>query len=374
VTFVLEHSFTGTPFTVGIEEELMLLDPESLDLVSGIEAVLEAVPASHADCVKPELFQSVLEIATRPCADVPEAGRQLAELRSLVGGIVGERGMLLGAAGTHPFASCDDQRIVQRERYIELVKELTFIADRELIFGTHIHVGMNSPDEAIYVADGIRRYLPLLLALSSNSPYWEGKLTGMQSARTPVFRAFPRSGIPPHYGSWEIFSGRVEQMVRSGAIGDYTYLWWDVRPHPKIGTVETRIFDQATLLEDTVAFAALTQSLAHRLVQAYRAGEPLFEVPGELVDVNKVRAALRGMEGRLLDVSAGSHVPAPDLARRLLEEVGPSAAELGCAAELERIGHIVAEGTASTRQLALAERHDGDLAALVRDGVVIGGV
>jgi carboxylate-amine ligase len=196
----------------------------------------------------------------------------------------------------------------------------------------------------------------------------------MQSARTPVFRAFPRSGVPPHYGSWEIFSGRVDQMVRSGAIGDYTYLWWDVRPHPKIGTVETRIFDQATLLEDTVAFAALTQSLAHRLVQSYRAGEPLFEVPWELVDDNKVRAALRGMEGRLLDVSAGSHVPAADLARRLLEEVGPSAAERGCAAELERIGHIVAEGTASTRQLALADRHDGDLAALVRDGVVIGGI
>ncbi len=370
---MLEHSFTGTPFTVGIEEELMLLDPDSFDLVSGIEAVLEAVPASHADCVKPELFQAVLEIATRPCADVPEAGRQLAELRALVGDIVGERGMLLGAAGTHPFARCDDQRIVQRERYIELVKELTFIADRELIFGTHIHVGMNSPDEAIYVADGIRRYLPLLLALSSNSPYWEGHATGMHSARTPVFRAFPRSGVPPHYGSWEIFSSRVGQMVRSGAIDDYTYLWWDVRPHPKIGTVETRIFDQATLLEDTVAFAALTQSLAHRLVQAYRSGEPLFEVPWELVDDNKVRAALRGMDGQLLDLSAGSHVPAGELATRLLEELGPSAAELGCSAELARIGEIVAEGTGSTRQLALADRHDGDLAALVRDGVVIGG-
>ena len=370
---MLDHSFTGTPFTVGIEEELMLLDPESFDLISGIEAVLEAVPESHADCVKPELFQSVLEIATRPCADVPEAGRQLAELRGLVSGIARDRGMLLGAAGTHPFARCDDQKIVQRERYIELVKELTFIADRELIFGTHVHVGMNSPDEAIYVADGIRRYLPLLLALSSNSPYWEGTQTGMQSARTPVFRAFPRSGVPPHYGSWEIFSSRVGQMVRSGAIEDYTYLWWDVRPHPRIGTVETRIFDQATLLEDTVAFAALTQSLAHRLVQAYRAGEPLFEVPWELVDDNKVRAALRGMEGRLLDLSAGSHVPAADLATRLLEEVGPSAVELGCAPQLERIGEIVSSGTGSTRQLALAASHDGDLAALVRDGVVIGG-
>ncbi len=203
---MLEHNFTGETFTVGIEEELMLLDAETLDLASGIDRVLPAVPERYADCVKPELFQSVLEIATRPCAGVPEAAAELADLRRIVGEVVEREGMRLGAAGTHPFARCDEQRIVQRERYIELARELTFIADRELIFGTHVHVGMSSPEEAIYVADGIRRYLPLLLALSVNSPFWEGRKTGMQSARTPVFRAFPRSGIPPHYGSWEIFS------------------------------------------------------------------------------------------------------------------------------------------------------------------------
>ena len=192
---MLEHSFTGPSFTVGIEEELMLLDPETFDLSHGIEAVLASVPEEFAACVKPELFQSVLEIATTPCANVPEAGRELARLRSVVGEIVAGHGMLLGAAGTHPFARCDDQRIVQRERYIELVKDLTFIADRELIFGTHIHVGMSSPDEAIYVADGIRRYLPLLLALSANSPYWEGKETGMQSARTPERGNARKTGV-----------------------------------------------------------------------------------------------------------------------------------------------------------------------------------
>ncbi len=345
----------------------MLLDAETLDLASGIDRVLPAVPGRYADCVKPELFQSVLEIATRPCAGVPEAAAELADLRRVVGEVVEQEGMRLGAAGTHPFARCDEQRIVQRERYIELARELTFIADRELIFGTHVHVGMSSPEEAIYVADGIRRYLPLLLALSANSPFWEGRRTGMQSARTPVFRAFPRSGIPPHYGSWEIFSSRVDQMVRSGAISDYTYLWWDVRPHPRIGTVETRIFDQANEVEDTVAFAALTQSLAHRFVAAYRDGEPLFEVPWELVDDNKVRAALRGMEGRLLDVSAGTHVPATDLADRLLDELAPSAAELGCSAELARIRAILTEGTGSVRQLALADEQGSDLHAVVRD-------
>jgi glutamate---cysteine ligase / carboxylate-amine ligase len=370
---VLEHSFNGTAFTIGIEEELMLLDPETLDLSPGIEEVLAAVPAEYEGQVKPELFQSVLEIATTPCRDLAHAAAELRELRRLVAGIAAEGGMLLGASGTHPFARCDEQRIVQRERYLELVEELGFIAERELIFGTHVHVGIDAPDKAIYVADGIRRYLPLMLALSANSPFWEGQDTGMQSARTPVFRAFPRSGVPPHYGTWEIFSSRVEQMMRSGAIDDYTYLWWDVRPHPKLGTVETRIFDQAHTLEDTVAFAALTLSLAHRLAGTYENGEPLFEVPGELVDDNKVRAALRGMEGELLDLSEGTHVPAVELAHRVLEEIRPSAEALDCTEALHRVDEIVAEGTGSRLQLAQAAELGGDLHALVREAVVIDG-
>lgn len=368
---MLDHSFNGTAFTIGIEEELMLLDPVSLDLTPGIERILGTLPPEYEGQVKPELFQSVLEIATRPCGDLPEAIAELAELRRLVAGLAAEGGMLLGAAGTHPFARCDEQLIVQRDRYLELHQELGFIAERELIFGTHVHVGIDEPDKAIYVADGIRRYLPLMLAISANSPYWEGADTGMQSARTPVFRAFPRVGVPPHYGTWEIFSARVEQMMRSGAIEDYTYLWWDVRPHPKLGTVETRIFDQANLLEDTAAFAALTQSLAHRLAQTYANGEPLFEVPGELVDDNKVRAALHGMHGDLLDLGEGTHVPAVELAGRVLEEVEPSAAALGCSQELGRINEIIRQGTGATRQAAFAARHDGDLRELVRAEVVL---
>jgi glutamate---cysteine ligase / carboxylate-amine ligase len=368
---VLEHNFNGTPFTVGIEEELMLLDRETLDLAPGIEQVLDSLPAEHEGRVKPELFQSVLEIASSPCDTVAEATEQLRVLRGAVSAVAGEHGMEIGAAGTHPFARCDEQLITERERYRELIEELGFIAERELIFGTHVHVGIDSPDKAIYVADGIRRYLPLLLALSTNSPFWEGRQTGMQSARTPVFRAFPRMGVPPHYGSWEIFSRRVEQMMRSGAIEDYTYLWWDVRPHPKLGTVETRIFDQATRLEDTAALAAMTQALARRLAEIYAAGEPLFEVPGELVDDNKVRAALRGMEGDLLDLDAGSHVPAAELAARVLEELRPCAEELDCASELERVSEIVATGTGSRRQLALTAANGGDLVALVREIVAM---
>jgi carboxylate-amine ligase len=371
ISEVLEHNFNGTPFTVGIEEELMLLDPGTMALAHGIEQILANVPAQWQGQVKPELFQSVLEVATNPCADLAEAGRELAGLRAMVAEIAGSYGMAVGAAGTHPFARCDDQLITERDRYREVSSELGFIADRELIFGTHIHVGIDSPDKAIYVADGIRRYLPMLLALSSNSPFWEGRDTGMQSARTPVFRAFPRVGVPPHYGTWEIFSGRVAQMMRSGAIEDYTYMWWDVRPHPNLGTVETRVFDQATELADTLAFAALTQSLAHRMARSYSDGEPLFEVPWELVDDNKVRAALRGLGGDLMDQSAGTHVPATELAARLLGELRPSAEQLGCSEHLDRIELIVAEGTGADRQRRLAERLGGDLPALVRDGIRI---
>lgn len=362
---MLDHSFNGTPFTIGIEEELMLLDPETLDLSHGIEAVLEGVPADRDGQVKPELFQSVLEVATKPCVDLAEAGRELRELRALVVDIADRNGMGVGAAGTHPFARYRDQHVVERERYLALYEELRWIAERELIFGTHVHVAIDDADTAIYVADGIRRYLPLLLALSANSPFWEGRDSRMQSARTPVFRAFPRVGVPPHYGTWEIYSARVEQMMRSGAIDDYSYLWWDVRPHPGIGTVETRVFDQATDVEDTLAYAALTQSLAHRLAQTYAAGEPLVEVPFELVDDNKVRAAIRGMDGELLDLAVGEHRPARELARRLLDELGDSAAKLGCEAELARIGEILERGTGSKRQLAVAAESGGDLRTLV---------
>ncbi len=368
---MIEHSFNGTPFTIGIEEELMLLDPDTLDLAPGIEQILAAVPPEWDGQVKAELFQAVLEVATRPCADLDEAAGQLQELREMVAAVASEHRMLLGAGGTHPFARCKEQPVTQRPRYTELMEQLGFIAERELIFGTHVHIGIDSPDKAIYVADGIRRYLPLMLALSANSPYWEGQQTGMASARTPVFRAFPRVGVPPHYGSWEIFSGRVEQMMRSGAIEDYTYLWWDVRPHPNLGTVETRIFDQANRLEDTLAYAALTQSLAHRMAETYAAGEPLFEVPWELVDDNKVRAALRGMNGHLLDLSEGKHVPAAELAGRLLTELEPNAEALGCSEHLHRVGAIVADGTGAERQVAVAESVGGDLVELVKRSVVV---
>jgi glutamate---cysteine ligase / carboxylate-amine ligase len=353
---VLDHRFNGPPFTIGIEEELMILNADGLDLAQGIESILADVPRPLEGQVKPELMQSVLEIATTPCEGVAAAGEELRLLRATVAEIAERHGLLLAASGTHPFARWEDQEIVDRPRYREIIEELGWIARRELIFGTHVHVAIEGPDRAIYVADGLRRYLPLLLALSANSPLWRGARTGSMSSRTLVFRAFPRAGIPPHYGDWGRYSNRVEQMMRGGAIEDYTYLWWDVRPHPNLGTVETRIFDQQTRLEHTVGLAALTASLAHRISSLYDDDQPLIDYPTELVDDNKVRASLRGMEASLIDFWRGEQVPAERMARGVLDEVADHADELGCGAELAMVGDLLDSRTGAHRQLRFLER------------------
>jgi len=363
---VLDHSFNGTPFTLGIEEELMICDADSLELAQGIERILEAIPDDVTGYVKPELHQSVLEVATLPCKDIAEADRQLRDLRRIVRGVAEGMGMVIGAAATHPSALYEDQAIVERQRYLELIEELRWIAQRELIFGTHIHVGMDDAEKAIYVADGIRSYLPLLLGMSSNSPFWRGRATGMMSSRTPVFRTFPRVGVPPYYGSWEIYSHRVELMMRGGAIEDYTYLWWDVRPHPNLGTVELRVLDQQTRIDYTIGFAALAQSLAHRLAARYDDGVPSVEHPWELIDDNKVRAALVGIEGRLIDFDRGIELEAAEMSTAVIEDLREHAEQLGCERELASLGELVDQGTGARRQLDWFAQH-GDVRGLMRE-------
>jgi carboxylate-amine ligase len=337
----------------------MICDAETLELAQGIDRILGALPDHFTGYVKPELMQSVLEVATLPCADVAEANTQLADLRRLVREVAARQGLAIGASGTHPAARYEDQQIVDLPRYKELAAELGWIAQRELIFGTHVHIGVDDAEKAIYVADGIRGYLPLLLGMSSNSPLWQGKNTGMMSARTPVFRGFPRVGIPPYYGSWEIYSHRVELMMRGGAIPDYTYLWWDVRPHPNLGTVELRVPDQQTRLEHTIGFAALMQALVHRLSANYDDGVPSVEHPWELIDDNKVRASLVGIEGKLIDFDRGFEVPGAELVRGIISDLREHAEELGCWAELESLTDLLDHGTGARRQLNWLESHGG---------------
>src|SRR5262249_31551490 len=285
--------------------------------------------------------QSVLEVATLPCDDVAEAADQLRELRRVVREVAARNGLAIGAAGTHPSALYEQQLIVDPPRYKELARELSRNAEQELIFGAHVHVGIDGAEKAIYVADGMRGYMPLLLGMSCNSPLWRGRATGMMSSRTPVFRAFPRVGIPPYYGSWEIYSHRVEQMMRGGAIPDYTYLWWDVRAHPNPGPVELRVLDQQTRVEHTIGFAALGQALVHRLAADYDEGKPSIEHPWELIDDNKVRAAIVGIEGKLIDFDHGQEDAAADMALALIEELREHAKELGCESELAGLADLV---------------------------------
>jgi glutamate---cysteine ligase / carboxylate-amine ligase len=361
----MKHSFSGPAFTIGIEEELMLVDPETCGLAQGIETILADVGDDGPGHVKPELMQSVLEIATGICANLDEAAGQLRDLRRRVRECAERNGMQLAAAGTHPTALWEEQLIVDRPRYRELAAELGWIARQELIFGTHVHVGVDGPDKAIYIADGVRRHIPLMLSLSANSPLWRGEKTGMMSSRTPIFRHFPRVGVPPHYGTWEIFSRRVELMMAAGAIPDYTYLWWDVRPHPNLGTVEIRAYDQQTRLEDTIALSALAICLVHRYASNFDAEKPLVEVPWELIDDNKVRASLRGLEGELVDLPRHRQVPAAQLAQETIDELLPDAKRLGCESALADLRKLISAGTGARRQLeTLAEV--GEMSALIR--------
>jgi glutamate---cysteine ligase / carboxylate-amine ligase len=366
---LLDHGFTGPPFTVGIEEELMLLDPDSLDLAQAIEQILPNVPAKFEGQVKPELMQSFLEVATKPCPDVSTAGRELRELRRSLTSLAHEHGLLVGAAATHPFALWEDQKIVQRERYLQIVEEFQYVVRQFLIFGTHVHVGIEGAERAIFVADGIRRSIPLMLALSTNSPFLRGRLTGMLSSRTPVYRALPRSGIPPHFGTWEKYARTVEVMTNAGAIDDYTFLWWDVRPHPNLGTVEVRVFDQQTRVDLTIALAAIVVAMAHELSALFDEGESLGEYPTELVDDNKIRAAVRGMDGVLLDFWLRKEEPAELIARNVLDALHEHAEELGCERELAGAEELLARNTGAHRQLRMYEE-DHDLKALMRAIVV----
>jgi carboxylate-amine ligase len=355
----VEHRFTGPAYTVGVEEELMILDAETLELSNSIETMLEAVPQDAEGEVKPELMESVLEVATTPCRSAGEAARQLSALRSRVQTAAAAHGLAIGSAGTHPFAMWEAQRIVARPRYRDLVAALRFVARQELIFGAHVHVGLDDPDKAIHVANGMRVHIPLLVALSANSPFWRADLTGLLSTRMPIFRAFPRVGIPPRYEDFADYSRRVSFMVDSGVIEDYTYLWYDVRPHPNLGTVEIRALDAQTRVEHTVGLAALIQSLVKELCEHFEAGRALSRYPYEMLDENKWLAARHGLDGELVDLPRDERVPTKGLARRVVDRMREHAEELGATEELELLDDLLRRGNGASRQVVVYEaNHD----------------
>jgi glutamate---cysteine ligase / carboxylate-amine ligase len=351
---VLDHNFgAGDPYTLGVEEEYMLLDGETLDLVQHIETVLAATEGHELETrVNPELMQSVLEIATPVCETAADVEAELRKLRAYVTGIAREKGMRVGSAGTHPFSLFERQRITARDRYHHLVDQMQYIARRELIFGLHIHVAVDDAEKAIQIVNGLLVHLPALLALSASSPFWRGEPTGLASSRQMVFAAFPRSGLPPRFRDYADYAEVVGQLEKTGCIADYTHIWWDIRLHPRFGTVEIRICDAVTRVEDAVALAAFCQSLVKLLSERYAVGAEIPSYHRILTTENKWLAARYGLEAPVMDLATGrrNRAPVARLIRRTLGELEPHARELACDRELEGIGEMLAKGNGSDRQ------------------------
>jgi carboxylate-amine ligase len=360
----MQPNFSGPSYTLGIEEELMILDERTLALSNSIEAVLDAYDGDGD--VKPELMESVLEIAVGPHRDTREAGEALRALRRSVADAAGRHGLRIGSAGTHPTALWEDQRISARERYRDLVDSLRFVARQEIIFGLHVHVGIDDAEKAVHVANGMRVHVPVLLALSGNSPFWRGDQTGLASTRMPIFRAFPRVGIPPFYDGWEDYERRIGFMVDAKVMEDYTWLWYDVRPHPNLGTVEIRAMDAQTRVEHTLGLAALIQAMVKELAEHFEAGKRLGRFPYEMLDENKWLAARHGLDGELVDLPERRLVPARELARRLYDRLLGHAEDLGSEAELEGVLDLIERGNGAQRQRVVYEANR-DLDEVLRE-------
>jgi carboxylate-amine ligase len=352
---VLDHKFgEGPAYTLGVEEEYMLLDGESFDLVQRIDTVLAAFVGHEDEArMKPELMQSVLEVATPVCRTAGDADRELRRLRTAVKNIAADNGLRMGSAGTHPFSLFERQRITARDRYRALVDQMQYVARRELIFGLHVHVAVDDPDKAINVVNGILLDLPLLLGLSASSPFWRGEPTGLASTRQPIFAAFPRSGPPPRFRDYEDYAEVIGYLEHTGCIADYTHIWWDIRPHPKLGTVEIRICDSVTRVEDAVAIAAFCQALVKLYSEQYEQDGEVPTYHRILTTENKWLAVRYGLEAPLMDLAAQrrNRIAVAQLVRRRLTELEPHARELGSERELEGIREILRRGNGSDRQL-----------------------
>ncbi len=354
---VHEHRFgEGDPYTLGVEEEYMLLDATTFDLDQHIDTLLAAVEGSELESViRPELMQSVLEISTPICRNITEVDHQLRKLRTAVTQIAHERNMRVGSAGTHPFSLFERQRITARDRYRALIDQMQYVARRELIFGMHIHVAIDDPEKAIKVVNGLLVHLPQFLGLSASSPFWRGEPTGLSSTRQLVFAAFPRSGPPPRFRDYADYAEVVGQLERTGCIPDYTHIWWDIRPHPRLGTIEMRICDGVTRVEDAVAITAYFQSLVKLLCERYDRGEEIPTHHRILTSENKWLAARYGLEAPIMDLATGrrNRVPVSQLVRRTLRDVEPHARELGCDRELEGVREILSRGSSADAQLRI---------------------
>ncbi len=352
-------------FTVGIEEEFQLVDCQTYALRSHVSEMLKAGRATLGDQIKPEMLQSVIEVGTKACANIDEAGEQVRLLRTALSQIAARDGLAIAAAGTHPWSDWRDQEITDHERYRSLVQDMQDVVRALTIFGLHVHVGIDDRQRAIEIMNEARYFLPHLLALSTNSPFWMGRKTGLHSYRCVIWNRFPRTGIPESFASWDEFENLVDTMVRTGCIDDGKRIWWDIRPHPYFSTLEFRICDMQTTVEETLTLAALMQAIVAKLYRLRERNLGFRQYHRSLLMENRWRAMRHGLDGRLIDFGKEQEVPIGTLIDELLSFVDEVVDDLGSRSHIEHVHTMMARGNGAQRQLAAYERSGGDLRAVV---------
>ncbi len=350
--------------TIGVEEEYQIIDSAG-DLHSHIDALLAAATPRLGDKVKREMMQSVVEVGTSICENVEEARAQLADMRGTLASLLEPEALRIACAGTHPFSRWHEQEITQHDRYKMLEEELQDVVRSLLIFGLHIHVGIPDPELRIEVLNEARYFLPHLLALSTSSPFWMGRNTGLKSYRSVIWSSFPRTGIPPELNSYDEYENYVDLLVKTGSIDNGKKIWWDLRAHPSFPTLEFRVCDQTTRLEETICIAALIQAICAKLLQLRARNLGFRKYMPALIGENKWRAIRYGLDGKLIDFGKQAEVPMRQLALELVEFVDDVVDDLGSRSAVEYVHTILAEGTSADRQLAVLQG-GGDTRAVVK--------
>ncbi len=351
--------------SIGIEEEYQTIDPETRDLRShiGSEILPKAKLALH-EAVKPEMHQSVIEVGTRVCRDIKEARENILSLRREMITLASEHGMLLAAGSTHPFSDWKLQEIYPDERYARVVEDMQLIARANLVFGLHVHIGIEDRNTAIHIMNSMRYFLPHILALSTNSPFWMGMNTGFKSYRCKVFERFPRTGIPDTFANWSEYENFVALLVRTNCIDNGKKIWWDIRPHPFFNTLEVRVCDIPMRLDETVAIAALIQATVAMLYRLHASNKSYRIYGRALISENKFRASRYGLDGKLIDFGKEEEVPLRQLMLEYLDLIDEVVDELGSREEINYIHEMLKMGTGADRQLKVFEE-TGDLKKVV---------
>ncbi|GAC1381922.1 MAG: carboxylate-amine ligase [Ginsengibacter sp.] len=343
-------------FTIGVEEEYMVMDPVSRELKSHEQKIVHEGQKVIKDKVKAEMHQAVVEVGTDICQNIDEAFIDVATLRKTISGIAGNLGFWIGASGTHPFSHWESQLITEHARYSEIVNELQEAARSNLIFGLHVHVGMETREMAMHIANSARYFLPHIYALSTNSPFWEGRKTGYKSFRTKVFDKFPRTGIPDYFESIEAYESYIKLLVKTNCIDNAKKIWWDLRVHPFFNTVEFRICDVPLTVHETMTIAALFQAICAKLYKLRLQNMNFIMYPRILINENKWRAGRYGIDGNMIDFGKETEVNSRVLIYELLDFVDDVVGPLGSKYAIGNVHKILEEGTGADKQLKVFEQ------------------